>query len=296
LNRGLGYSKNISPFGFEGLTLYEVMIFFIKGIRRGSIKTRASAVAFDFFLALFPFFIFIFTLIPFVPMDDFQTHLLDFLNFFLPLTVFEFLESHIVELVTKPQVGVLSLGFFMGLYFSQSGIDGLIQAFHSGHHKVYKRHYLTQNLQMLGLIFLLPAFVGVGLFLIVYGSHFIKDLTVLFNFERLGVYFLIVFRWGVIIALFLLSISSLYYVANSAYKKFRLFSVGAILATFLILITSVCFSYFVDNFKDYNKIYGSIGGIIVFLLWIYYNSVGLILGFELNASVLSAKNQKTSSL
>jgi membrane protein len=105
------------------------------------------------------------------------------------------------------------------------------------------------------------------------------------------VWLLLLGKWAIVLALLFFAISFLYYYAPSVKKRWRFVSAGSTFATIMVTITSVGFAYFVNNFGQYNKLYGSIGTLIVIMLWIYFNSLILILGFELNASIENAKKQ-----
>ncbi|MDA3779886.1 MAG: YihY/virulence factor BrkB family protein, partial [Bacteroidales bacterium] len=104
-------------------------------------------------------------------------------------------------------------------------------------------------------------------------------------------YFITFGKWIIIIAFFFFAISSLFYLAPAKKTKWRFISVGSTLATILTLLTSLGFSYFVNNFGQYNKLYGSIGTLMVILIWLYFNSFAILLGFELNASINNAKQE-----
>jgi membrane protein len=106
----------------------------------------------------------------------------------------------------------------------------------------------------------------------------------------------VVLRWIVIICVLFFSISFLYYLAPAKRTKLKFVTAGSIMATVMVLITSIGFSYFVNNFGQYNKLYGSIGSILALMIWIFFNAIGLIIGFEINASIASAKKDFSKSL
>jgi len=85
------------------------------------------------------------------------------------------------------------------------------------------------------------------------------------------------------------SISILFHLGPAIKNRWKIFSPGSIFATIFIIVTSLGFSYYINHFSQYNKIYGSIGTLIIILLWMYFNSIILLTGFELNASILNAK-------
>jgi membrane protein len=290
-------AKRISFIGFDGVPIYDVVVFFGRGLIRGSITTRASAVAFDFFVAIFPSIIFLFTLIPLIPVDNFQQQLLDLVEELLPITTFSLVESTLTEVVTQRSWGLLSFGFIAALFFAHNGVSSLIDAFNATHHTIETRGFVNQHIIAFLLTFLLPLLLTLGVMLVLFGQislDFLVQKEILkLNFTY---YMIVVIRWFVIICLFFFSISLLYYMAPAKRTKFRFISAGSITATAMILVTSLGFSFYVNNFGQYNKLYGSIGSLLALMIWIFFNAIGLIVGFEINASISSAKRSLSKKL
>jgi len=283
-------AKRISFFGFSNVPIYYVVSFFVKGIIKGNIFTRASAVAFDFFVALFPTIIFVFTLIPFIPVENFQVELLDLIQSILPHTAFTLVESTLVEVVTQRSFGLLSFGFIAAVFFAHNGMNSLIDAFNASFHTVETRSFINQHAIALLLTFILPTLLVLLVLLILFGQwglgYLVEKEFLQMNFTY---YLLVILRWAIIVSVFFFSISFLYYFAPAKKIKYRFISAGSIMATVMILTTSIGFSFFVNNFGQYNKLYGSIGSLLALMIWIFFNAIGLIVGFELNASIASAK-------
>lgn len=283
-------AKRISVFGFDGVPIYYVISFFVKGMINGSVTTRASAVAFSFFVALFPTIIFIFTLLPFIPIENFQEQLLDLVKGIIPANAFGMIEATLVDVVTRKSGGLLSFGFLAALFFSHNGISSLIDAFNASYHTFETRSFVAQHLIALLLTFILPLLLTFGIILLFFGQI---GLSLLVEYEWLQVnltyYLIVISRWIVIVALFFFSIAFLFYLAPAKRTKFRFISTGATMATVFMLISSLGFSYFVNNFGQYNTLYGSIGSLLALMAWIYFNAIGLIVGFDLNASIYRAR-------
>jgi membrane protein len=290
-------AKRVSFIGFDGVPIYDVVAFFVRGLVRGSITTRASAVAFDFFVAIFPSIIFLFTLIPYIPVDNFQEQLLQLVEELLPITTFSLVETTLTEVVTQRSLGLLSFGFVAALFFAHNGVNSLIDAFNATHHTIETRGFVNQHAIAFLLTFLLPLMLTLGVMLVLFGQYTL-DFFVQKEFLQLNLtyYIIVVIRWFVIICLFFFSISLLYYLAPAKRTKFRFISAGSIVATAMILITSLGFSFYVNNFGQYNKLYGSIGSLLALMIWIFFNAIGLIIGFEINASISSAKSSLNKKL
>ncbi|NHB69695.1 YihY/virulence factor BrkB family protein [Perlabentimonas gracilis] len=290
-------AKRVSFIGFDGVPIYDVVAFFGRGLIRGSITTRASAVAFDFFVAIFPTIIFLFTLIPYIPVSNFQQQLLELVEELLPITAFSLVESTLTEVVTQRSWGLLSFGFIAAVFFAHNGVSSLINAFNATYHTIETRGFVNQHLIAFFLTFLLPLLLTLGVMLVLFGQ-FLLDILVQKEFLQLNFtyYVIVVIRWFVIVCIFFFSISLLYYMAPAKRTKFRFISAGSIMATAMILVTSLGFSFYVNNFGQYNKLYGSIGSLLALMIWIFFNAIGLIVGFEINASIASAKSSLTKKL
>jgi membrane protein len=283
-------AKRVSLPGFYGVPLYEVIKFFIEGIKNGALTTRASSVAFNFVLAMFPAIIFLFTLIPYIPINNFQTEILLVFENILPKNAFHFLESTLVDLVMRKNWGLLSFGALASLFFSMNGIHALIEGFNASHHYVETRRWITQRLISIALVFILASLITSATILII-SSRSMLNMLVEKNILEYGItyHLILIGKWVIIIGFHLVAISFLYYLAPAKRPSWRLISPGAIFATLLSILASLIFATFINNFGQLNKLYGSIGTLMVVLIWTYFNSLALIIGFELNASISSAQ-------
>lgn len=281
--------KRFSTPGLKGVPVFSVIQYFFKGIVNGAITTRASSVAFSFFMATVPTLIFIFTMIPYIPVSNFQEQLLSLTKSIMPEYAFHTVEATLIEVVTTKSTGLLSFGFFAALFFSHNGVSSLIDAFNATYHAIETRSFIQQHLIAFLLTLLLPSVVILGIALMFSGEYLLNLLLQWGLIQDKTIFtMLFVGKWILVIAIFFIGISLVYFLAPAKKEKFRFFSPGAMLATVLIIITSLGFSYYVNHFGQYNKFYGSLGGLIVFQLWLYFNAFGLILGFDLNASIHSA--------
>lgn len=289
-------SKQLVLPGFDGMPVYDVADFFFTGIQKGSIKTRATSVAFSFFLALFPAIIFLFSLIPYIPVDNFQTQLLLLIKDILPQDAYVVARETIEDIVRHQRGGLLSIGFVLVAFFATNGINALIGGFNKSYHVKETRKGLGQRLAALSITAILSLLVVVAILLIIYSESALKFLVeqhIIKN--KMQIVLLYAGKWLIIVALFLAAISSIYYFGPALKKRWRFISPGSLLASMLCIVTSIGFGIFVNNFSNYNKLYGSIGTLIVIMLWIYYNSAILIIGFELNASIDNARSSRHRS-
>ncbi len=284
------------PF-FDGVPLYDVAIFFWKGIVDGAISTRASAIAFNFILAIFPAIIFVFTLIPYIPIEHFQQQLLILLQSILPQNAFVAIRGTIENIVTQPRGGLLSFGFLAAFFFSTNGIVSVIAAFNGTIHAIETRSWINQRIVALILAVILTLLTTFSIALITLSQTLTKFLVSSgFLQSDLTYYLLLGGKWLIICALFFFSFAFLFYLAPARKAKFRFISAGGTLATILTIITTVGFSYYINNFGKYNTLYGSIGTLVVVMLSFYFNSLILLIGFELNVSIWRARRNNSETV
>ena len=280
-------AKKISLPFFDGVPLYDVSLFFWKSIVKGSISTRASGIAFSFFVAFFPSLIFILTLIPYLPIDNDQ--LLLFIKEIVPESVYPTIDGTIKDIILIQRGGLTVLGFLMALIFSTNGISAMMNAFDATIHSYKRRTWLGQRLVSVLLIIILSVLLTVTIALLGWGQQLLKFLQDKHILEDQFLYYLLsVGNWIIIVALFFFTYSFLYYMAPAKKTAWRFISAGGTLATILSIITFAGFGFYINNFSRYNKLYGSIGTLLIILLLIYCMSFILLLGFELNASIQEA--------
>ena len=285
-------SKKIKLNSFYNLSLYDILFFFYKGVKQGAITTRASSLAFNFFLAFFPSIIVLFTLIPYIPIVDLQDTLMELITTILPPHTNEIAFATIYDIINNPRSGLLSIGFVLTIFFATNGVNSLIEAFNSSYHINESRSIIQQRLLSLGITFLLSCILMITILLIMFSKTVVNYLITAEIIENKSIEYILFGKWMVIIIMLFVGISIIYHFGPTIKKKFQLFTPGSIISTCLIIVTSSFFNYYISNFAEYNKVYGSIGTLIIILLWMYINSIILLIGFELNASIFNAKEQK----
>lgn len=284
--------KRIELPALEGLTLYYFLRLYAKGIVKGALTSRASAIAFSFFTAIFPFLLFIIILIPYIPVDGFELEFNEFLESILPPQTSEFFFKNIFQnIYTEGNAGLISSVFFLALFLMANGISALFSGFESSYHQQLTRSVVKQYLYSMGvaliLVFLLILTIAV---LIYFELYVIK--RVLYIMDRQGydtndqgIFMVAVAKYVFFVVMVYLATATLYYFGTREGKSSRFFSAGALLTTILIIIFSYLFGIYVTYFSTYNELYGSIGALLILLFYIWLNSNILLLGFELNATI-----------
>jgi membrane protein len=281
-------SKDIILPGFNGIPLFDVVRFFFIQVQKTSFNERASSIAFNLLLAIPPAMIFIFTLIPYLPVKDLLEQVFELIRDVMPGEknhgpIIDFLK----DFASTERSGLLSFGFLLALYFSSNAMIGIMGSFNkmnyigfSQRHYFHDRWVAIKLTLILFLIILLSivALVTRGAVLTWLGIEDPAIRTIILNV-----------RWLVILALFFFIISFIYRHAPAVHKKWKFINPGSILATFMMIAFTMGFSYYVVNFGNYDKLYGSIGTILILMLLIYFNSLVLLIGFELNVSISSLR-------
>lgn len=286
-------TKKIPIPGYGNLSLYEVSMFFYKGLVEGAITTRASSLTFNFFLAFFPSILVLFTLIPFVPIEGFQDELFTLMSEILPPSTFDATKVILDDIVNHEQAGLLSFTFILALYFSTNGVNAMITGFNATYHLKDKRTWWQLRLLSINLTVILALLLVLTIVFQLFSVGFIDSLVNEGYMKQFSADVILHIKELILVLVLFMGYSILFYFGPADKKGWKFLSIGSITSTTLSVISSLAFSYYVTNFAQYNKLYGSIGTLLVILLWMYFNSIILLLGFELNASIISAKEQQS---
>lgn len=281
--------------GCEGFTLYDLFSLYTLGIIKGTFSTRASAIAFSFFMAIFPFLLFILNLIPFVWfVDNFQQELLNYLEDLLPPQTSGMFQDIFYDIANNPRAGLLSFVFLLSIFLMSNGVNAIFTSFEFSYHTQINRTIIRQYMVAVGVAIIVAVLLLIAVIATVYLSFLIdqfKSIGVVGDSLLLAKYG----RFAILILVLVFGISTLYYFGTKEGKKTRFFSLGSFFTTILIILTTYLFSIYVENFSAYNKLYGSIGALLILMLYIWLNSNILLLGFELNGSLYNLK-QKSQTL
>ena len=292
LSQILEWSKRTAIPGFGGVPIYNIIGFIYIEAQKDNITTRANAIAFSLFLAIFPTIISIFTLLPHMP---FTTNYVDLisssLNGVLPKDAHEYLIELIRSITAVSREGLFSIGFVLAVFFASSGMLTLMDGFDKSYMQVYKkRSWLRKRYVAIIMMIILFILFLMSFVLVIVGNIVLDSAVDYFEISKGVDILLTVLRWTLALLLVYCAITLIYRYGPSMHKRTPLVSSGAILATILSLLTSLLFSYFVNNFGRYNEIYGSIGALIVIMIWLQINAFVILIGYELNASI--AVNRK----
>lgn len=279
--------KKVKLPGLEGLSLYDLLEMYIVGIAQGALSARASAIAFSFFTALFPFLLFILIVIPYVPVEGFEGDFMEFLESFLPPNTSDFFFENIFENINAKRGGLISSVFALSVFLMANGVNAVFSGFENSYHEQLTRNVLRQYLFALGvaliLAFLLILTVVVLGYFEIYVIQNLEDFGYINKKE--GIFGIVLAKYVFFVIMIYLATATLYYFGTKEGRHSKFFSVGALFTTLLIMLTSYLFGLYIENFSQYNELYGSIGALLILLFYLWLNANIILLGFELNASL-----------
>lgn len=283
------WSQNHSLPGFHDVSIYTTLTFIRNELNKNDLNTRASAMSYSFFLALFPSLIFLFTLTAYFPKSwDFYSAMENSIVSVMPDRAQDYIWKDIVSTIRpKAKSGLLSIGFILALVFASNGMLTMMKGFDKTYKSSFRKRSWTQK-QLIAILltFLLGILLIFSVLILILGGQIFKWIFGILHLSKLTVIAVKFFQYLIIILLFYSVIELMYRLAPALKKPFSFFSPGTIFATIGSIITSVLFGYFVDHFSTYHKVYGAISALIITLIWIRLNVLILILGFELNAGII----------
>jgi Predicted membrane protein len=284
-----GWMKNVYLPGFEGVSLFESLNFFRKEIFSNHFYINASAISFSFIMALPPLLLFFFTLIPHLPLPE--ERILQVLNDMLVLlspndTIKQNITDIVFDFIHHKKNVLLSFSVLLTIYFSSNGMMALMNAFDKKSPGFKPRHFIKARLLAILLTFMLILALFMTITFLIVQAWVVNrlDVAMLKNFTVIKIFVIIL-----IIFVCLIAVSFTFKYGPSTESRLSFFSPGAIMSTFLLVLITSGFFYVVNNLVNYHKIYGSIGTLVVFLIWVNLVAQILLIGFELNASILIGK-------
>ena len=284
INNFFNFLRKIKFKSLYGFSLYELFRLYLTGLLKGSITTRAGSISFSFFMAFFPFLLFVLNLIPFFPIENFDQIFLDLIESLIPKESSNFFHEIFIDINSKKRTGLLSTTLFFSIILIGNGVNSIFSGFSDSYHIEFSRNFIKQYLYavMVGLILVL-----VVLFATIFSIFF--DFLITKNIVIISfIFFLLKYVFLILIAL--VSFSSLYFFGTIQGRNLKFFSPGSVMTTLLLLFSTYFFEVYIDNFSNYNELYGSIGAVIIMMLFIWVNSISLLLGFELNVVIYKMKN------
>tara|TARA_R110002072_G_scaffold81897_1_gene187246 strand:- start:126034 stop:127020 length:987 start_codon:yes stop_codon:yes gene_type:complete len=276
-------------FGDPDKNIYDVGRIFLIQLQKDDIIERAGSMAFNFTIALFPLILFLLNLIPYLQ-DIFPyittQNILSFIQEILPEEVYSQSENTIMDIVSKPRQSMLSLGFFFALFASTQGVMSMMNSFNSVYQTKDNRGFLQSRGIAVSIVMVLAFTVITASIVMIVGGVLIRRLDEMQVFNSGFMIFLFSsLKFLILLLMFYITTAFIFRFAPAVHDKWNFFSTGAKLAGLLITFGFYGFSFYLNNFASYNKLYGSIGTLIALMLWLLITSIIVIVCFEVNVSL-----------
>lgn len=280
----VNFTKKIKLPLLEGISLYELVEMYTIGIIDSDISYRATAISFSFFMALFPFALFILNLIPYIPIDGFQQDFLQFVSESVPPNTYDAIANIINDILNNSQTGLLSTGFLLSIFLQANGINAVLGGFESSKLILVRRGFFRQYLVALAMSLLLNFILLATVAIIITFEVFLQK-TIIQDVLSDRIPLLVLGRYASVILMILITVSILFKFGIKRDKARKFISIGSVFTTILIIISSYFFGIWVIKFSKYNELYGSIGTLLIMMFYIWINCIILLLGFELDATI-----------
>ncbi|OOV26343.1 ribonuclease BN [Flavobacterium sp. LM5] len=287
------FLKNQKLLWLEEVSLYDFLHSYIVGLLNGKLNIRAGAIAFSFFMALFPFALFILNLIPFIPIEGFQEDFLRFVEQSVPPNTYDAIAGIINDILNNSHSGLLSTGFLLSIFLMANGLSAILGGFEESKHVTEKRGVFDQYVVALGMSLFLSFLLLFTVAIIVVFEVFIQQ-TKIQDVLSDNIPLIQLGRYIFLSLMILFTTCVLLRFGIKQRHKPKFISIGAVFTTILIIISSYGFGIWVVKFSKYNELYGSIGTLLIMMFYIWINCMLLLLGFELNAIIQSHRKQINS--
>lgn len=281
-------SRKISLPGFQGISLHEIITFFVSQVKKVGLIDRARAISFSFLIAIPAATIFICTLVPYLPVHKkiLQQMLLLTKDITPNQNTYLLVSQFLEDFLSKPRVGLLSFGFLLALFYSSNAMMGVMRSFNKSLVYNARRNPLATRWMAIKLTTLVLCMIIGSVIILGTQAELLRTWLREAHISGRNAHWLFrTFRWVVVIPLFYIAIACIYKYGPAVQKRWKLFSPGTFLATLLTILITLAFSYWVNRFGNYNKVYGSIGTVMILMLLVYFNSLVLLIGYELNVSI-----------
>lgn len=284
-------AKKVSLPGIREFSLYDLLETYIVGIARGTFSSRAGGIAFSFFMAIFPFILFVLNLIPYVSIKNFQEEFLMLIDELLPPQTAEFFHPIMYDIAANPRGSLLSLTLILAIFLMSNGVNAIFSGFEYSFYVRKKRSVMRQYIIAVGVSIFLALVLFASVIGLLIGQYIVMNLN---EEARLldSLAWISILRYISFVVLIYIIIATLYFFGTKESRAYRFFSLGAVITTGLFMLTTYLFGIYIENFSAYNELYGSIGALLIMMLYVWINSNLLLLGFELNVTLHRLKTRK----
>jgi len=292
IHKAVTFMKKLVLPGFQKIPFWDVMQFFVESLTRGIFFQRAAAMTYYIFTALIPLFMALIALLSFVG-PNLQTYLLDFMQAAVPEYLWPAVSKIVTGLVQRQNGAILYLSLSLGIYLTFLSINSIVTTLNISYFEIEQRKVIKQlpiSFTMV-VVFLSVIIAACGIF--IGASLLINYLSIsIFGSEKLYMYLIAGIKWFMLFILLYLFLAALFYYAPYNKKHFKFFSTGASFSTILLIILLYVLNFYFSHFSTYNLVYGSIGALLLIMLWLYWSCMAILIGFDLNVSISIAQTKR----
>jgi len=272
--------------GFGGMTLLYLLRAYFKGVVKGALGSRASSIAYSFFMAIFPALLFLLNLVPYIPIENFDIKFMLFIYDLIPTQSLDFFKPIIIDISQNERAGLASFAGLLALFLTANGVNAIFSGFEGSHYNEISRSFFRQYAVAVGTSIILALLLVTTISVVIYFELLLSSLRERdFMSNDMDIALLSIGKNLFLIIMIYAVVATLYYFGTKEGRKSRFFSPGALMTTILFMITTYLFGIYIDNFGTYNELYGSIGALLIMMLYIWLNSNLILLGYELNATL-----------
>ena len=293
VDKFLNFCRTLVLPGFQGIPLWTVMKFFFESMVKGILFQRAAAMTYRIFVALIPMILALFSVISFLG-EDLKVGLLALIESIVPDMAWPAIEKTITGVIMVNNGPLLYFSIIMGIYLSLLSMNAIINTLNITYFNIKRQKLFKQLAVSLALVIVFGVAIIFALAVFITNSYLIHHInSLLFDSSTFLLFSIAVCKWLMIAIIVYLFLSTLFYIAPADKKYFRFFSAGSTFATISLMIILYALNIYFSNFSAYNLIYGSIGALLVILLWIYWSSAIILIGFDLNVSIYVAQQEQS---
>jgi len=255
-----------------------------KEIQDDNVFNGAAALAYYLMLAIFPMAIFLLSLLPYLPIPNLEQAIMDLMHQILPQNAAELFQGIVEDVTSQKRGGILTFGILFTIWSAASGMYAIMQQLNITYDVIEERPFWKVRGTAI-LLLLIFAILVIGAFTLVILGGVIQDqISKIFGSNQVVLFSFAGLRW-IIIALFLaLGFACIYYFGPDVEQKFRFITPGSVIGVILLVVASLGFRFYIENFGNYSATYGSIGAVIILMLWLYIAGLVILIGSEINAT------------
>src|SRR6185369_7281552 len=268
-----------------GLTFWQLVRRVVHGINDDDLFGRASELAYNFLLALFPLLLFILTLFGlFARGSELQRSLISYFADFLPPPAFQLLKAIMSEMAANATSGKLTFGIVLTLWFASGGTSSMISTLDAVYHVRESRSWFRRRIIALALTIAILTLLIASLFLVLVGGHFSDWIAIKFHLMSIVVIVWEGLQWVALVLFLTLAFSLIYYFGPSLeQRRWYWMTPGSLFGAFLWLVASAGLRVYLHFFNTYTATYGSLAAIMILLVWLYVTGLSFLIGGEINA-------------